>query len=246
MTATSPGPVVPERYLAALGENDPLKSMRKAPKRVARLVEQLSAKKAKRRVEPGKWSIHEVVAHLADGEVVLGARLRMVAAEDGKRVVAYDQDAFVTGLGVDGVPTRELLEDFAAVRRANVRLLERLPKEAFAKAGIHDERGKESVEDMLRMYAGHDLVHEAQIERLIAVLDAEKRAAKAEKRAARAAEPAKPPKAEKAPEPGEAKRTETDGAGRRGKRSKKRAKRGKAARDEALPMVEGARISAVR
>jgi hypothetical protein len=164
MAAGKPGPVLPDRYTKALAGADPIASQKRAPKRLARLVEGLSEKELAVRPAPGKWSIREILAHLADGEVVLGARCRMVAAMDRPPIAGYDQDAFVDRLVVDRRKAKELLGAFAAVRAANVALLEKLPAEAFDRVGIHSERGKESLAKMVAMYAGHDLVHEEQIE----------------------------------------------------------------------------------
>lgn len=166
---TYPPLTTPERYLSALGGRDPLESLRKAPKRLRRLIKGLGRKQLEANVEEGKWSMKEVLAHLADGEVVLGARIRMVAAMERPVLVGYDQDAFVRGLRYDKVSSEQLLEDFAAVRALNVALLERLPDEAFARIGVHAERGEESLATMMFMYAGHDRMHEAQLERLAAV-----------------------------------------------------------------------------
>ncbi len=154
-----------ERYLSALEGRDPLESMRKAPKRLRKLLKGLSRKRLERRPGEGQWSIKEVLAHLADGEVVLGARIRMVAAMARPIIVGYDQDALVAGLAYDKVDAEELLANFAAVRAINVALLERLPDEAFARVGLHNERGEESLATMVFMYAGHDRLHEQQIER---------------------------------------------------------------------------------
>ena len=164
MTAAAP------RYSAALGEHDPIDSQRKAPKRFKRLVKGLSEKQLARRPGPDKWSIKEVLAHLADGEFVLGARIRCVAAMDRPTIVGYDENAFVRNLAVDKAKTDHFLAAFAAARALNVELLERLPKESFARVGVHTERGEESLTTMVIMYAGHDRIHEAQIERIKAQL----------------------------------------------------------------------------
>jgi len=168
MTAGDPGPVLPDRYAAALGGLDPIESMRKAPKRLKKLLKGVSEKKLAARPEQGGWSVREIVAHLADGEVMIGSRFRLVAAMERPQLVGYDQDAFVERLEVALARTSELLEDFAAVRKANVRLLQRLPQRAMARVGLHSERGEESLADMLVMYAGHDRVHEEQIARMLA------------------------------------------------------------------------------
>jgi hypothetical protein len=162
----SPAPQA-DRYREALGGRDPLESLRKAPKRIKRLLKGVPEEDLERRPEPGAWSVKQVLAHLADGEVVLGSRIRFVAAMDRPPLPGYDQEAFVARLAVDCASCEELLEDFAAVRRANVRLLRRLPPESYARVGLHSERGEESIESMLVTYAGHDRIHEAQIERIL-------------------------------------------------------------------------------
>lgn len=188
MTAGNPGPVNPDRYVAALDGADPFESMRKAPKRLKKLLKGVGTKRLERRPESGGWSIKEVLAHLADGEVMLGSRFRMVAAMERPAIPGYDQDAFVERLCLERIDAATLLEDFSHARAANVRLLERLPDEAFARVGLHSERGEESLARMLVMYAGHDRIHEAQVARLLE----HKRARKAETVA-----PAKAPKGSK-------------------------------------------------
>ncbi len=183
MATGSPGPVIPERYVLALGGKDALDSMRKAPKRIKKLVKGLSDKDLSRRVESGKWSIKQVLAHLADGEFMIGSRFRLVAAMDRPALLGYDQDAFVERLQIEKARGKHLLEDFAGARQANVRLLRRLPREAFERIGLHSERGEESLQAMLLLYAGHDRVHEEQIERLrgkLAGARKERKAAKAQ------------------------------------------------------------------
>lgn len=177
MVAGKPGPVVPERYVKALAGQDPIESQRKAPKRIKKLLRGLSEKELARKPAPGKWSIKEVIAHLADGEVILGSRMRFVAAMDRPMIVGYDQDAFVERLGIDRVKTSALFDDFAAVRAANVALLKRLPEGAAQRVGLHTERGEETIETMLVMYAGHDRIHEEQIESIRAALRGKKKAA---------------------------------------------------------------------
>jgi hypothetical protein len=177
MAAGKPGPVNTQRYLSALAKKDPVKSMAGAPDRIAKLLRGLDEKTMAKRPAPGKWSIKEVIAHLADGEFMVGSRIRMVASMERPVLIGYDQDAFVERLHVDQRTTGELFIAFAAVRAANVALYELLPKSSYTRVGLHNERGEESIGTMLDIYSGHDLVHEAQIERTIAQL-APKAAAK--------------------------------------------------------------------
>lgn len=161
---SQPGPVVPERYLEALGGDDALASMAEAPDRLRRLVRGLTDKQLATKPAPGKWSIREIVAHLADSEVVLGSRYRFIAAMDRPPLPGYDQDAFVANLGVARATTADLLDDFAMARAVNLGLLERVGEEAWDRVGLHAERGEESLGLLVTMYAGHDRIHLSQIE----------------------------------------------------------------------------------
>lgn len=158
------GPVIPERYRAALGDDDPFLAMFEAPQALRKLLKGLTEKQLSRRPAPGKWSIKEIVAHLADDEVILGSRYRLVAAHDRPAIAAYDQDLFVELLGADAASAEELVADFEMARAVNLGLLVRLPDEAFARVGIHSERGEESLGTMVALYAGHDRIHLDQIE----------------------------------------------------------------------------------
>jgi hypothetical protein len=165
-TARPPVParsIVPARYIEALRGADPFETQRKAPKRLKKILKGMSEKQLARRPAPDKWSIKEVVAHLADGEVIMGSRIRFVAAQDRPPLPGYDQDLFVQNLGIEKIKTKDLLEAFAMARKLNMQLLARLPESALDRVGLHGERGEESIRTMITMYAGHDLIHEDQV-----------------------------------------------------------------------------------
>jgi hypothetical protein len=164
MARGAPAPVVPSRYAAALGDDDPVAVMAETPDLVRKLLRGLSQRQLRARPAPGKWSIQEIVAHLADGEVILGSRYRFIAAHDRAPLMGYDQDAFVERLGPLNASAADLADDFAMARAVNLGLLERLPEEAWDRIGLHAERGEESIRDMVAMYAGHDRIHLGQIE----------------------------------------------------------------------------------
>lgn len=187
MAAGKPGPVVPQRYVDALAGDDPVLAMDGAPKRFARLLAGLTESQLAIRPAPGKWSMKEILAHLADGEVILGSRIRFAAAMDRPPIHGYDQDAFVENLGVGKAKAKELLDAWAAVRKVNVALLRRLPPAAFEKVAIHSERGEESVRAMVVMYAGHDRIHEAQLETLRLALFPKAKRPAAKRKSAKAA-----------------------------------------------------------
>ena len=115
---------------------------------------------------PGKWAIRDVLQHLADAELVCGYRLRMVLAHDRPAITGYDQDLWAKRLRYEDGDVEEAIQDFAQLRQSNLRLLRRMSPEDYKRVGVHSERGEESVEQMLRLYAGHDLLHLRQIERI--------------------------------------------------------------------------------
>jgi hypothetical protein len=164
MAAGRPGPVIPEVYAKALAGDDPLEVMAESPDRLRKLLRGLTEKQLSRKPAPGKWSIKEIVAHLADGEVILGSRYRLIGAHDRPAIASYDQDAFVRKLGVAGAKAADLADDFAMARAVNLGLLDRISGAAWDRVGLHAERGEESIRKLVHMYAGHDRHHLRQIE----------------------------------------------------------------------------------
>ena len=156
--------------LGLLGDQDPVRVLAGAPGAVTRLLETVPAALTVRAEAPGKWSIRDVVQHMADSELVAGFRLRMVLAHDRPRLTGYDQDLWANRLEYGNVDVRDALEQFTAVRKANVRIWARLTPADLLRIGIHGERGEESLERMRRLYAGHDILHLRQLERILAAV----------------------------------------------------------------------------
>jgi uncharacterized damage-inducible protein DinB len=155
---------VPDTYARALGGDDPVEAMAEAPDRLRRALRGLTEKQLATRPAPGKWTIKEILAHLADGEVILGSRYRFIAAHDRPPIQSYEQDLFAAKLGALNAKGADLVDDFAMVRAANLGLLERLPAGAWKRVGLHEERGEESIWKLVCLYAGHDRHHIAQVE----------------------------------------------------------------------------------
>lgn len=152
--------------LGALGDRDPFEVLRATPAAVRQAVAGLPASVISTPERPGKWSLRHVAQHLADAEVVGAFRYRMILAHDRPPLQGYDQDVWADRLHYETADLDGALEQFAALRGANLRLLERTSPAEQARAGIHAERGEESIAHLLRMYAGHDLVHLRQLARI--------------------------------------------------------------------------------
>jgi len=152
--------------LDLLGARDPMDVLRRTPDAVGQAIAGLSDEELSRPEASGKWSIRQVLRHLADSELVWSYRLRLVLAQGRPPLTGYDQDLWATNLRYDRANIAESLEELAVVRRSNLRLLAAGSEADLARVGIHAERGEESVGHMLRMYAGHDLLHLRQLERI--------------------------------------------------------------------------------
>ena len=161
-------------YVAALlqllGDDDPVIVLRQTPDAVQQLLDTVPSHVVASPEAPGKWSIRDVVQHLADSELVAGFRLRMVLAHDRPRLTGYDQDLWASGLRYREVDVRDAFELFSVLRRANLRYWEHLSSTDLLRVGIHGERGEESLEHMRRLYAGHDRLHLQQLKRIRASL----------------------------------------------------------------------------
>jgi hypothetical protein len=156
--------------IGLLEGRDPMQVLRETPAALRAILDGVSADVAGRPEAPGKWSIAMVAQHLADSELVCGWRLRLVLAHDRPSITGYDQDAWAMRLRYADAPLEPALADFEAVRAANLRLLARVPESDRERVGVHAERGEESVAHMIRMYAGHDLLHVRQIERILSAV----------------------------------------------------------------------------
>jgi len=157
-----------ERMFGHTAGQDPVKLQAAAPKKLERLVKGASTAKLRKKPAPGKWSVAEILAHLADAEVVISWRLRSVLGDPGIRVQAYDQNAWVTALHYEKRDPRKDIAHYRAQREANLALLKTLTPAQWKHCGLHSERGEESIEVIVRMIAGHDLNHIQQIERILA------------------------------------------------------------------------------
>jgi len=145
---------------------NPLDVLHGTPTVARRTMEGLSPEELAKPEAPGKWSVRQVLRHYVDSEIVWSWRLRLVLAQDRPALTGYDQDAWAERLHYADADPEESLQEFAILRRANLRLLESAEPEDMKRVGVHSERGEESVEHMIRLYAGHDILHLRQIERI--------------------------------------------------------------------------------
>jgi len=157
-----------KRIMAHSEGEEPMKVQANTPKRLEKLIKGVSAAKLRKRPEPNKWSVAEIIAHLADVEIVVGWRMRLILGAPGTPVQAFDQDSWVTALHYDERDPKKDLAQHRVLREANLAMLKTLTPEQWKHFGMHSERGQESIEHFVRLIAGHDLNHIQQIERILA------------------------------------------------------------------------------
>lgn len=155
------------RILSYQAGADPLALLAAAPDKLASLVQDVSSEDLSHHLAPGKWSIKEIVAHLADAELVGAYRIRMILSMPGTPIQAFDQDLWARSGRYDSGDFARSLRLFKALREANLTLLRSLSAEEWNFHGIHSERGVESVRDIATLYAGHDINHLTQIEAIL-------------------------------------------------------------------------------
>jgi hypothetical protein len=114
---------------------------------------------------PGKWSIQDIVFHLAESEVHGYVRGRTIIAEPGGRILAFDQDRWADSLDVSAQPLAEAVDLFRLLRELMARQLRALPEAAWTRHAVHPERGELSLVRWLEIYVGHLDTHLAQMER---------------------------------------------------------------------------------
>jgi hypothetical protein len=157
-----------QRIQGKIAGQDPLKVQSNTAKKLARLIKGATPAKLRKRPAPQKWSVAEILAHLADAEIVVSWRIRSILGAPGTPIQAFDQDAWVAAGHCGKRDARKSLEQFRVLRETNLTLYKMLAPEQWKHHGRHAERGEESIERIVQMIAGHDINHLEQVERILA------------------------------------------------------------------------------
>ena len=144
-----------------------LDAAEKSPKQIAAAVSGLPDKTLQYKPSPDKWCIHEILAHLADAEIIYAYRVRQMLADKKPVIAPIDQDDWARSLGYMETPPAELVALYGLNRHANVQLLRRLKLADLEKSAFHPELNRDvTVAEMVERMAGHGPNHQEQIERL--------------------------------------------------------------------------------
>ena len=163
-----------EKMFNLVGDRSPLEILAQTPASLGDIVARHSATLLRRRPFEGKWTPNEVIGHLTDSEWVDGYRLRLILGEDNPAILGTKQDLWVAALRHNEREPSELVEVFRTLRQFNLALWRRTSPQDLERIAQHNERGPESLGVLLRLLAGHDLSHLAQIARYIEAIQQQK------------------------------------------------------------------------
>ena len=151
-------------YAEALGGRDPQVVIAETPVRWARLLENIGAAQADVPTAPGKWSVREIVAHMADCEIAWSWRLRQAYGEEHAVIQPFDQAAWSRVYAAYSLMEAKAL--FFAARAWNVAFVGALDEADKCKPVTHPERGEETLWTIVEIMAGHDLHHLTKLEKI--------------------------------------------------------------------------------
>lgn len=148
-------------YATFLGEADAMQVIAATSSRLVAVASVLSAEQADAPTAPGKWSVRQIVVHMADVEVAFAFRLRQGLA--GVTIQPFDQDEWAKSYARYSLS--EAVQTFSALRLWNVAFAKGLSDADKRKTVTHPERGEMTLWNIVEMMAGHDLNHLGQLER---------------------------------------------------------------------------------
>lgn len=157
------------RIKSYIGDNDPLALQQEMPVKLKKLLTTVSPDKLDVKPVASKWSIREIVAHLADDELVGAYRIRLILSSPGTDIQAFDQAQWAITGKYTTTDVNASIALYTLLRQANLELFKILSPEQWKSYGVHGERGIETIEDIMVYYAGHDINHLKQIEAILAM-----------------------------------------------------------------------------
>jgi hypothetical protein len=155
-------------YQKFIGDADPVPVLFSTATRLQTLTGSLEDSEIDRAPAPGKWSIREIIAHLADCEMVFGWRLRQTLAEEHAMIQPFDQDRFAEHYA--GYDFASALGTFTALRHWNLKLLATVTPEDRHRPATHPERGTMTFWTIVETMAGHDINHLEKLEKLVTAI----------------------------------------------------------------------------
>ena len=148
-----------------LGRKQKIELYGKGPQQLADALERFPRKMWDFKPSPDRWSIHEVLIHIADSDANAFVTCRKLIAQPGKPVNDYNQDIWSDALGYNGQSIEDALELFKLMRKTTYILLRNIPDDVWAEATGYAEDGIVTLDDWLDIYANHIPDHIKQMEK---------------------------------------------------------------------------------
>jgi len=155
------------RILALMEGKDPIAVQRETAQQLEQLINGVPAEKLRDRPAPERWSVAEILAHLAEAEITSTWRYRQMIEHDGCSLPGFGQELWAKLGGYSSRNPQDSLQQFRLLRQTNLRMFDTLTPEEWQRHGIHTERGPMSVTDLTVQIAGHDINHVAQIKTIL-------------------------------------------------------------------------------
>lgn len=154
-------------YVHLLEDRDPADVLRATPARLTKVLSAMSTEQIEHKPAPHKWSVREILCHIADCEIAWAWRLRMIYGADRPTLQPFDQDPWAAAYDGVGYTTEAARATWSAARRWNLALIEGLTEEQKKRPALHPELGEITLWTMVEIAAGHDLHHVTQLEKLV-------------------------------------------------------------------------------
>ncbi len=155
-------------YVHLLQGRDAAEVMRTTPAAINALLANFSHAEIDTRPASGKWSLREVLCHIADCEIAWAWRLRQTYGEDTPLLQGFEQDPWARAYSAVLYTTEQALSTWRALRAWNLALIETLSDADKARPAVHAEAGAMTLWTLVEIAAGHDLHHLAGLEKLVA------------------------------------------------------------------------------
>ena len=151
-------------YAEVLAGRDPQKVIAQTPRRLSKVLDALTPEQIETPSAPGKWTVREIIAHLADCEIAWAWRLRQALAEEHAQMQPFDQDTWAKPYA--NYSLAEAWGTFRAVRKWNIAFIKAVSHDDRKRPIFHPERGEETLWTLVEIMAGHDLHHLQSLEKI--------------------------------------------------------------------------------
>ena len=110
-----------------------------------------------------RFSMREVIAHLADWEPIMLTRIKAGVESPGATINAYDEGQMAIDHNYAASDPVQKLREWKADRAMSIEYIQGLSEEDFLKPVVHPERGPMLVGDIAHMLVSHDIYHLEQL-----------------------------------------------------------------------------------